>query len=420
MIEPTFSFLIHASVMPSSVIPSFWPSITLSLLSLVALYINIFSIPPITLLLIRETGISHFQAGMLMTVYSVSYCIGNIFAGLLSDRYGAKTIMVSGLLLAFFSSILFTYTNSFHVMLISRGLIGLSAASMTSPCIIYLLAFLPPRKRGLGVSGHLSSLTLGSGIVLLMTPLLTRICPWRPLLQLYALLGLLPSLLFLCLGKSLPVESSVSRSADRPPKAAILNGPVLLLSAILFVALFQIGGTLTWLPSWLEERCLLSPIEVGMGAMTFALAGIPSAILGGYLSDRESPHRMKRIVRLSRTGMLISVTTAAFVWLETYRSFPLILAVIILSRWGSFMSLGPLLSVVPRLVHPSLSGLAVGFVNAVALAGGFLSSLMGGYLIERTGQYRWIWTVFAAALLVSALTLHPYFYRKTSGLRVDG
>lgn len=136
--------------MPSSVISSSWFSVTLSLLSLVALYINIFSIPPITLLLIRETGITHFQAGMLMTVYTVSYCVGNIFAGMLSDKYGAKIIMVSGLLLAFFSSMMFTSTNSFHVMLVSRGLIGLSAASMTSPCMIYLLSFLPPpEKEGL-------------------------------------------------------------------------------------------------------------------------------------------------------------------------------------------------------------------------------------------------------------------------------
>jgi DHA1 family putative efflux transporter-like MFS transporter len=406
--------------MPSSVISSSWFSVTLSLLSLVALYINIFSIPPITLLLIRETGITHFQAGMLMTVYTVSYCVGNIFAGMLSDKYGAKIIMVSGLLLAFFSSMMFTSTNSFHVMLVSRGLIGLSAASMTSPCMIYLLSFLPPRKRGLGVSGHLSSLTLGSGIVLLMTPLLIRSWPWRPLLQLYALLGLIPSLLFLFWGKGLPRGTTPSHSVSGLSKASILNGPVLLLSAILFVTLFQIGGTLTWLAPWLEERCLLSPIEVGVGAMTFALAGIPSAILGGYLSSRDSPDRRERIVRLSMAGMLISASTVAFVWLETYRSFPLILTVIVLSRWGSFMSMGPLLSMVPKLVHPSLSGLAVGFTNSVALAGGFLSSLLGGYVIERTGQYRLIWLLFGVTLLVSTFVLHPWFYRKTSGLQVDG
>jgi len=75
---------------------------------------------------------------------------------------------------------------------------------------------------------------------------------------------------------------------------------------------------------------------------------------------------------------------------------------------------------VPKLVHPSLSGLAVGFTNSIALAGGFLSSLLGGYMIERTGQYRLIWLLFGVTLLVSTFVLHPWFYRKTSGLQVDG
>lgn len=397
-----------------SELPSPWPAVTLSYLSLAALYVNIFSIPPVTLILVRELGINHFQAGLLMTVYSVSYCVNNLFTGVLSDRWGPKRVMGLGLILGFLSSMMFTFTDHFGAMLVSRALIGFSAASMTSPCMIYILSLLSPQERGLGVSGHLASLTLGSGIVFLITPLLVQAYPWRAVLQAYALLGLIPFILFCIWGRDRLPGTSFSPLHKAESKAGLWSVPMMLLAGILFITLFQIGGTLTWIAPWLEERCRLSPFEVGVGAMTFALAGIPSAILGGYLSSRYRPGQTQKIVRLSTAGMLISTSTVAFVWLETWRSLPLVLVVIFLARWGSFMSTGPLLSMVPKLVRPELSGLAVGFVNSAALAGGFLSSLLGGYIIERTGQYRWLWILFSASLLFSALVLHPALNRKMS------
>jgi len=396
---------------------SSWPMVFLSYLSLIALYINIFSIPPITLALMRDMGLNHFQAGLLMTVYTISYCVNNIFAGLLSDRFGPKMIMASGLFLAFWASMLFTYTSNFQVMLFSRVLMGFSAASMTSPCLLYILSWLPLRWRGLGVSGHLASLTLGSGVVFLMTPIFLSLYPWRWLLRIYALQGFFAFVLFFLLGRESHEKRALFHPDYKELKAIVLSPFILLLSAILFISLFQIGGTLTWLSPWLEERCRLSPIQVGMGSMAFALAGIPSSILGGYLAAQSKSGQVQRIVQLSMVGMLFSAGTGAFVWLEDRHYFSIILVIILVSRWGSFMSMGPLLSLVPRLVSPDARGLAMGMVNSIAISGGFFSSLLGGVLIKYTGQYQWFWMLLSLSLLFSALVLHPLFHKKISTLQ---
>jgi len=386
--------------------------IILAYISVIVLYINIFSIPPITLSLIRDIGINHFQAGLLMTVYTVVYCVSNIFTGILSDRFGPKKIMMTGLLIAFLSSLIFTYTSHFNVMLACRALIGVSSASMTSPCIVYIISWLPSKKRSLGVSGHLASLTLGSGIVFLITPIIIKIYPWRLLLRLYAILGFIILILFFIFSKDPTERTTLPDSLNRDGEDSILKPTLILLSAILFITLFQIGGTMAWLTPWLEERCMLSPIGVGLGSMTFALVGIPSSIFGGYISIKYISSKIQNIVYLSMIGMLISASTGAFICLESNRYFFFILTVIILARWGSFMSIGPLLSIAPGLVKSNSRGFAIGFVNFVAMSGGFLSSLLGGYIIEHTGQYRLMWAIFSGALIFSAFVLHPLFNEK--------
>jgi len=386
---------------------SSWFIVFVAYVSVVVLYINIFSIPPIILSLIRDTGINHFQAGLLMTVYTAIYCVSNIVTGILSDRFGPKKIMMGGLLISFLSSLIFTYTSNFNIMLITRATTGIGAASMTSPCIVYILSWLPSKKASLGVSGHLASLTLGSGIVFLITPIIIEIYPWRLLLRLYAILGFMILILFYILSKGYREKNYVTSSSIIDKKDTISKSPIILLSAILFITLFQIGGTMTWLTPWLEERCTLSSIKVGLGSMTFALAGVPSSIFGGYISSNYASSKIQNILYLSMVGMLISVSTGAFVWLESNKYFFFIFVVILLSRWGSFMSVGPLLSIVSRLVKKNSKGFAIGLVNSIAMSGGFLSSLLGGYIIEHTGEYRLLWITFSVLLIFSTLVLHP-------------
>jgi len=389
-------------------------------LSVIVLYVNIYAVPPMTLSIIRELGVSHFQAGLLMTTFAVVYCLGNALVGLLSDRWGALRVMAGGLSLGYLASLLLSATGSFPVMLASRVLSGVAAAAMTTPCLITLIRWFPPERKSLSVGLQLASLTLGSAVVFLVTPVLLPHLSWRTLLRLYALAGALTLIPFLLLlrGAAAPAVRRAAGggaagggSIPRPAAAVVA-----LLSAVLFVTLFQIGGTLTWLPPWLEETSGFPPLQAGLAAMTFSLVGIPSALLGGYLADRLTGPRALRIVRMSMAGVLVSTAVIALGWLQGARWFPLVILVIVLSRWGSFMAVGPLLSLVPRLARPGEEGSLMGVVNAVTMSGSVAASFVGGLIIEAAGNYRALWIVLAAALLVSALVLHPLLSRRWAAL----
>jgi putative MFS transporter len=381
-------------------------------LGVLVLYVNIYAVPPLTLSIIRELGIGHLQAGLLMTTFAVVYCIGNALVGYLSDRFGALRVMAAGLALGFLASLLLSITESFPVMVASRILSGMAAAAMTTPCLVTLMRWFPPARRSLSVSLHLAALTLGSALVFLVTPLLLPHIAWRILLRLYALAGVavLAPFAFLLRGAGDEPPGAWRRTGSRLEGPAL--GVVALLCAVLFVSLFQIGGAMTWLPPWLQERGGFSPLQIGLAAMTFSLVGIPSTLLGGWLADRPGARRGPRIIAMSLAGGLVSSSVLALGWLQEARWFALVLLIVVLARWGSFMAVGPLLSLVPRLAPPGGQGSLMGWVNAVTMSGSVAASFAGGLLIQLTGAYRALWALFSAALLVSAAVLHPLLRRR--------
>lgn len=388
-------------------------------LGVLVLYVNIYAVPPMTLSILRELGIGHFQAGLLMTTFAVVYCIGNALVGFLSDRIGELRVMAAGLVLGFFASLLMSLTGSFPVMVASRVFSGLAAAALTTPCLVTLMRWFPPARKSLSVSLHLASLTLGSALVFLLTPLLLPLLSWRVLLRLYALAGVAVLAPFAFLlrqaGTVPPAPEGRARGGLQPSAVAV----VALLCAVLFLTLFQIGGALTWLPPWLQERGGFSPLQVGLAAMTFSLVGIPSTLLGGYLADRSGERRGPRVIALSLAGVLVSSSILSLGWLQDARWFALVLLVIVLARWGSFMAVGPLLSLIPRLAPPGGQGALMGLVHAVAMSGSVAASFAGGVVIQGTGGYRALWALLSAALLFSAALLHPLLRRSWNALFRD-
>jgi predicted MFS family arabinose efflux permease len=391
-------------------------ALALAYLSTVTLYINIYCIPPIALSLMRETEIGHFQVGLLMTVYAVVYCFSNLAAGILSDRFGPKAVMCGGLLLGYLATWILSGTSNFTLMVLTRIGIGFSAAAMTAPCMLFVQGWLPPEKKSLGISGHLAALTLGSAAVFLITPILGEGIPWRPLIRIYAAIGAGVLIAFWLFADPPPLGEQGPRESASDGVSGFCSPSLILLSAILFVDMFQIGGTLVWLSPWLEEKCGLPPSGVGVGGMAFSLVGIPASLLGGYLAgkcrQRGKRKGLESIVCLSAVGSILSAATGLLVFFEAPHFFPLIITVIILARWGSFMGVGPRLSIVLELTSQQAVGRALGFVNTVMLSGAFLSSLLSGFFIEKTGEYDLVWVTFAAVLVLSAFVLHPLLSRQ--------
>jgi len=371
--------------------PNPWLMFSLACFCIFGLFISIFSIPPLIGTLVIELGISYAQAGIFMTAFSVMFCFGGIIAGFLSDRFGAKRVIVAGLILGYCAAYFFAFSRNFGHMVIFRAIIGCSAACLWAPGIAFILSWLPKEKANIGISSYNASIALGLGITFLFTPIMAPLYGWGFLLRVYVLSGVAIALIFWVLARdkeditASPTQMQVSVRQE----SLLRNTGFLFVCFGLFFAFFQLYGLYTWIPPYLSEVCKLSPGQVGIASLVLSLGAVPAGLTGGWIADKTG----KRI-GVVMMGLLISLTSVLPIWL-TKASFLQLTVACFVVQWGVNMAIGPFFTLPAMLVPASVAGKATGFASTCALAGPIVSTYLGGYVVTKTGSYNLAFIIFA-------------------------
>ena len=98
--------------------------------------------------------ISDFQIGMVVATYSFMQFLFNPVLGRISDKIGRRPLLVSTILLTATSYVIFAFTNSFTLLVISRALAGIGGSNI-GVAQAYIADVTPPEKRsaGMGIIG---------------------------------------------------------------------------------------------------------------------------------------------------------------------------------------------------------------------------------------------------------------------------
>jgi DHA1 family tetracycline resistance protein-like MFS transporter len=111
-------------------------------------------IPVLPTIASKHFNASDFEIGVLVAVFSFVQFIFNPYFGQLSDRQGRKPIIVTCLLLSASSYLIFAFTNSYFVLLISRIVAGLGGSSISvAQAYIADVTTKEDRSRGMGLIG---------------------------------------------------------------------------------------------------------------------------------------------------------------------------------------------------------------------------------------------------------------------------
>ncbi len=102
----------------------------------------------------RELQISDLAIGISVAVYSLMQFLFNPIVGRLSDRYGRRPVILISLSLTALSYVIFSFADSFFLLLLSRILAGLGGANIGA-AQAYIADITPPHERakGMGLIG---------------------------------------------------------------------------------------------------------------------------------------------------------------------------------------------------------------------------------------------------------------------------
>lgn len=201
------------------------------------------------------------------------------------------------------------------------------------------------------------------------------------------------------LATTLEKESAELELAKPEPFLKLLLRPqVLLLVLIYFLLNSGNYGYLFWLPSALHSEKRLSDLAVGiLFAIPFIVTGI-----GMVLVSRHSDSHHERKGHVAKALAWGGVFMLATVLLSPH-SFVLSFLTITVVGAGSFGALGPFWAIPSETLPRSVSGSAMGLINALGNLGGWFGPVIVGYLNKKTGNFESGFAALGVGFLLGAL-----------------
>jgi multidrug resistance protein len=335
---------------------------------------------------VKELNIDEAAIGIAIAIYSFVQFLFNPILGKLSDKYGRKPVIVVCLFLNAIGYIVFSFTHSYILLLVSRVIAGIGGSSIgVAQAYIADITTRENRSKGMGLIGA----AFGLGFV--FGPLIGGLLAGFG----YAVTGYVAAgfsliaflLTIIYLPESIKnklnnekIEPQLRRKIfDFPAMKKILQKPDLALLILLFFILTfsfaNIYGTFALL-----GLKVYGFTDMQNGYM-FGIVGMTSAIVQGGLIGRINKLMTKKTI-LMIGSLLIMLTLALIPYAGTFIGLAIV-SVALSYGTGTFQP--TVLSLISEVTSETEQGITLGINQSLSSFARVLGPLWGGFAFEYLG-----------------------------------
>lgn len=179
---------------------------------------------------------------------------------------------------------------------------------------------------------------------------------------------------------------------------ALLNPTVLIMICTYLMQNFGNYGYLFWLPSAMENARKMSHLLVGVFyTVPYVLTAIGMVLVSRH-SDKHRERRGHVAFGLTWAGICMMLCA-----LLTGHAPAASFVAISLVGAGSYGVLGPFWAIPTENLPRTISGPAMGMVNAIGNLGGYFGPLVVGFAYGHTGDFRYAFAILSVAYLTGSL-----------------
>ena len=355
--------------------------------------------------MLKALHVAPDRLGLALAAFTFGYALMQIPGGLLADRFGARPLLVTALVIWSAFTALTGAAASLAGLIAIRVLFGVGEGIENGAQFKLIGDHFSSRERSAASGFFLSALALGPAAAAPAATWLLGHVGWHWLFVCFALPGLIvAALLYLFLPKpsGTVVHTEVSDTSARAlgwGSVMQLPTPWLTFAAYLF---FNVAfwGFLGWMPSYLSQTRHIELKALGPLASIPYLCGFVGLLVIGWLGTRPLYHARAALVGVSY------LLAAAFLWMTfTAISVPHCIIGLSLAAFFLYGGFGPFWAIALDLVPDTLRGAFAGFVNFGGQIGGFFAPIIVGEIVHSTKSFTGGFLFMMAALVLAAASL---------------
>jgi MFS family permease len=364
----------------------------------------------------KEFHLSNTQVGLVFSAFAYPYLIFQVIGGWVGDRFGPRRTLTICSLVWAGATVLMGLSTGLVSMLVARVLLGLGEGATFPTATRAMSNWTASNRRGFAQGITHAFSRIGNAVTPPVVTWLMVAVSWRGSFIVLGLMSLIWAIVWGWYFRDNPrdhAKITVQEVDILPAYVGVKETPAVpwmaLIKRMLPVTLvyFCYGWTLwlflTWIPQYFLHNYHMNLKNSAVFASGVFFAGVLGDSLGGYVTDwllTRTQSRTKArsyMVVVCNLGALASLLPILFVHDST-------IAAICLSLGFFFaeMTIGPMWAI-PMDIAPKYSGTASGFMNMGSALAAILSPVVGGWIIDVTGNWDWPFIGSMGLMVVGAV-----------------
>ena len=354
-------------------------------------------IPPLFPLLKDEFGIGFTELGITITVFSLVTGLTQAPVGFLVDRFGARKILLCGLLLESAAFIWIGLSPSYWMLLAMMGVAGLANAVYHPANYAILNASVQSGRMGQAFSIHTAAGMLGNAVAPVTMVLLLSVTDWKTGLIVCGVTGGLASVLIAANAGAL--QETASQTEIKQPSTArsglrLLFSQPILLGALFFLCIGVAGhGVSAFGVATLTVIHEITVTEAATILSAYLFASPIGVLCGGWIADRIRHHHLFAGV------CFVAIALAFFTMAGLSMRLEVIAFVFVIAGFFSGVVSPSRDMLIRSLAPPTEMGKVFGFVSTGFNVAGIIAPPLFGYILDHHNPSAVFWTVGAVSLL---------------------
>lgn len=265
--------------------------------------VSAIAMTPFLLEIARELDADLAAMGILLAVGSITWAVVSMFAGVASDRYGRRPVLLIGLLGLALAPLGLAYTTFYWVAVLARFSGGFGGGAFMGTAFAAAADAVPETERGRALGWLITGQSLALVIGVPLVAYVAVFIGWRGSLAIQGMAIIVAAVLVWLAVPGQPPQRHREASSS-PSVLGLLTPKVVALLSANTMERICYGGVAIYLATYLitSYGTSLEALAVGLGLV--ALGNLLGNLAGGELSDRLRSRTALAATSLAATGLL--------------------------------------------------------------------------------------------------------------------